>query len=346
MQAAIRLVRNGVSFLTNRVFLIQCPSHTIKTGEEKMTKKILAVLAVGLVIAMGVVAYSFFKTPEEASGPIEAIPITTEVAVPTLASTSGVTATETSTAVQEVEPSVEAGSQEATAEETEPPVTPETQPKADIASAADEESAVATETVVATPGEANGASEETETPITFQIVQADSEARFLIDEVLRGDPNTVVGATDQVAGQFAVNPNDLSAAQIGIIRVNARTLATDNDFRNRAIKNQILLTDDYEFVTFAPLEVIGLPERGAVGETYTFQIVGDLTITDVTRQVTFDVTATPTSETRIEGMAATAFPYADFELFIPEVPAVDAVDDEVRLELDFVAAAENLSEPG
>ncbi|MEJ2554296.1 MAG: YceI family protein, partial [Gammaproteobacteria bacterium] len=99
-------------------------------------------------------------------------------------------------------------------------------------------------------------------------------------------------------------------------------------------------------VTFAPLEVIGLPDRGAVGETYTFQIVGDLTITDVTRQVTFDVMATPTTETRIEGTAATAFPYADFELFIPEVRAVDAVDDEVRLELDFVAVAENLSEPG
>jgi polyisoprenoid-binding protein YceI len=312
-----------------------------------MTKKILAVLAVILVIAIGVVAYSFFKTPEEASGPIAAVPITIEVDEPTLAGTSGVPAPETSAAVEEVEPAGGAESQEAPAEETVPPVTPETPPKTDVVSENDAEAAVATETVVATSGEGNGANEETATsPITFEIVQADSEARFLIDEVLRGDPNTVVGATDQVAGQFAVNPNDLSAAQIGIIRVNARTLATDNDFRNRAIKNQILLTDDYEFVTFTPLEVIGLPERGAIGETYTFQIVGDLTITDVTRQVTFDVTATPTTETRIEGMAATAFPYTDFELSIPEVPAVDAVDDEVRLELNFVAAAENLSEPG
>jgi polyisoprenoid-binding protein YceI len=347
MQAVIRLVRNGVSLLTNVVFLIQYPSYTIKTGEEKMTRKILAVLAVGLVIAMGVVAYSVFRTPEEASGPIQAIPITTEVAEPTLADTSRATATETTTAVEEVEPAVEAGSQEETAEEAEPALTPETQARTDVTSEPDEEAAVATETVVATPGEANGANGETATsPITFEIVQADSEARFLIDEVLRGNPNTVVGVTDQVAGQFAVNPNDLSTTQIGIIRVNARTLATDNDFRNRAIKNQILLTDDYEFVTFTPLEVIGLPERGAVGEAYTFQIVGDLTITDVTRQVTFDVTATPTSETRIEGMATTAFPYTDFELFIPEVRAVDAVEDEVRLELNFVAAAENLSEPG
>jgi polyisoprenoid-binding protein YceI len=98
-------------------------------------------------------------------------------------------------------------------------------------------------------------------------------------------------------------------------------------------------------VTFIPLEVIGLPEHGAVGETYTFQIVGNLTITDVTKQVTFEIRATPTSETRIEGTAATAFPYTDFELFIPDAPAVDTVDDEVRLELDFVAVAENHREP-
>ena len=91
----------------------------------------------------------------------------------------------------------------------------------------------------------------------FEIVSAESEARFLINEVLRGDPVTVVGSTDQVAGQLAVDPGDLSSAQSGIIQVNTRTLATDNQFRNRAIKNRILLTDDHEFVTFAPTEVVG-----------------------------------------------------------------------------------------
>jgi polyisoprenoid-binding protein YceI len=175
--------------------------------------------------------------------------------------------------------------------------------------------------------------------VTFEIVPAGSEARFLIDEVLRGAPVTVVGATDQVAGQLAIDPVDLTSAQVGIIQVNARTLATDNDFRNRAIKNRILLTDNYEFVTFTPTEVVGLPETGAVGETYTFQIAGDLTITDVTRPVTFDVVASATSEGQIEGTATTAFLYTDFELFIPDAPAVDTVDDEVRLELDFVAQA-------
>ncbi len=124
---------------------------------------------------------------------------------------------------------------------------------------------------------------------------------------------------------------------MGIVQVNARALATDNEFRNRAIKNRILLTDAHEFITFTPTQVTGLPESGAVGQTYTFQVTGDLTVTDVTRPVTFEVTATAVSETRIEGTAATAFPYRDFELVIPDSPSVDTVADDVRLEIDFAA---------
>jgi polyisoprenoid-binding protein YceI len=107
----------------------------------------------------------------------------------------------------------------------------------------------------------------------------------------------------------------------------------------RAIKNRILLTDQYEFVTFVPTEVVGLTGSGTVGETYTFQVVGDLTITDMTREVSFDVAVTPVSETRLEGMATTAFLYTDFELAIPDAQAVDTVEDEVRLEFEFIAEA-------
>jgi len=245
---------------------------------------------------------------------------------------------------------------EAVEEQTEAVVEPEPEVEVDAAAQADpaEEPTAQAEPQVATETEAETetATDETEaeastqsgeeaavSQIIFEIVPAESEARFLIDEVLRGDPITVVGATDQVAGQFAVNPGDVSEVQVGTIQVNARTLATDNDFRNRAIKNRILLTDDYEFITFSPAEVVGLPETVTVGETYNFQIVGDLTVTDVTRSVTFEVTATATSENRIEGLAKTSILYPDFELFIPDARAVDTVDDEVRLELEFVAEA-------
>lgn len=171
----------------------------------------------------------------------------------------------------------------------------------------------------------------------FAIDQSRSEARFLIDEVLRGRPVTVVGVTSQVAGQIALDPNNPQAAQVGVIQINARTLTTDNEFRNRAIKNAILRTNQFELITFTPRLISGLPESVTIGVPFEFTIEGDLTITDVTRPVTFTVTVTPISQTEISGLAKTTVLYRDFNLIIPDSPSVDTVADEVRLELEFVA---------
>ncbi|MGQ0601326.1 MAG: YceI family protein [Anaerolineales bacterium] len=173
----------------------------------------------------------------------------------------------------------------------------------------------------------------------FQISQADSEVRFIIFEELRGQPVDVVGRSNQVAGELAVNPADLSTAQVGVIQINARTLVTDQDQRNRAIRNRILNTDTYEFITFTPTEVRGLSGGAAPGDTQTFQLVGDLTIRDVTQPVVFEVTVTAESATRLKGSAFATITRADFGLIIPSVPSVANVGETVKLELDFVALA-------
>ena len=86
----------------------------------------------------------------------------------------------------------------------------------------------------------------------YTIQQSASQVRFTIYEELRGAPTDVVGMSDQVAGELAVDINNLSTAQVGEILINARTLATDQDRRNQAIRNRILFTDSYEFIRFAP----------------------------------------------------------------------------------------------
>ncbi len=172
----------------------------------------------------------------------------------------------------------------------------------------------------------------------LQIIQAESEVRFILSEVLRGQPTTVVGATNQVAGEIAVNPNDLSTAQVGVIQVNARDLATDNNQRNRAIRNRILNTDSYEFITFAPTEIIGLDGAAQPGDSFAFQLAGDLTIRDVTQPVVFDVTASVDAMNQLSGSAVVTLSRGDFDLQIPSVPSVADVSEEVRVELDFVAA--------
>jgi polyisoprenoid-binding protein YceI len=254
----------------------------------------VGLLAIALIVS--VFAYNVLRTPAEASGPIEAIPLAESTAAPTESS-------------------------------------PTTQPTAEAATTAITETPPTSTPAATATAEAEAAS----APVVMQIVQAESEARFIIDEVLNNAPKTVVGTTEQVAGEIAINPSDPSQSRVGVIQVNARTLVTDNDFRNRAIKNQILQTDQYEFVTFTPREIVGLPQSGEVGQSYTFQIVGDLTIRDVSREVTFDVTVTPVSESRVEGTASATILYADYGITIPQVRQVASVDEDVRLEIDFVA---------
>lgn len=175
----------------------------------------------------------------------------------------------------------------------------------------------------------------------FSIVQEESEVRFLIDEVLRGADFTVVGATDQIAGDISVNAARPAESGIGLIRINARTLTTDNGNRNRALRTFILKSaeDEFEFAEFETTELAGLPESVTLGAPFELQILGELRIAGVTQALSFDASITLESEERLSGTARSSLRHADLGLTIPDVPFVSSVDEEVRLEIDFVAVA-------
>jgi polyisoprenoid-binding protein YceI len=177
--------------------------------------------------------------------------------------------------------------------------------------------------------------------VTLVILPEESEARFIIDEILNGADKQVVGVTNAVEGSITADQADPGSVSVSPIKVDLSNLTTDNSFRNRAIKDLILQTGDpvNQFATFEPTGYSGLPETITIGEPFSFQITGDLTIHGVTNQETFDVTATPVSETRLEGTATLAdLTYADYGVKILRLPAqVASVEDTVTLELFFVA---------
>lgn len=177
-------------------------------------------------------------------------------------------------------------------------------------------------------------------PVVFEIIQADSQARFIIYEVLRGAPTDVIGISDQIAGQIVLDFSDLSKTQVGEILVNARTLATDEERRNQAIRNRILFTDQYEYIRFQPTEITGLSGKGVPGQPFSFQIAGELTIRDVTQPVVFDVTMTGETLGRINGVANTVIKRSDFNLIVPDVPFVANVGEDVVIEIDLVLEAQ------
>lgn len=172
--------------------------------------------------------------------------------------------------------------------------------------------------------------------VIYQISQNESQVRFNIYEELRGSPKDVIGVSNQVAGEIAVDSSDLGSAQISVIQINARTLETDDDRRNRAIRNRILFTDQFEFITFEPTEISGLSGPAQSGVTYTFQIAGNLTIRDITQPVVFEVSAMAESPERITGIATTTINRGDFNLIVPDLDFIANVGEEVILEINFV----------
>ncbi|MCY4465016.1 MAG: YceI family protein [Chloroflexi bacterium] len=179
-------------------------------------------------------------------------------------------------------------------------------------------------------------------PVQFNIVSAESRASFTLEEDLRGLRTTVIGTTSEVGGKIDVVLADPAASTIGTILINARTLETDNSFRNRALRGRILYSsqDENEFIVFEPRELSNFSvESIAEGETIRFDIGGDLTVTGTTLPVTFAAEVTLDSPTQISGSASVNVLHADFGLTIPDVPGVANVTDDVELRLDFVARA-------
>ena len=176
--------------------------------------------------------------------------------------------------------------------------------------------------------------------LLFRIVSEESSAIFGVEEDLNGTRITVIGETDQVGGDIVVNFDNPSASEVGVITINSRDLRTDNNFRNQALRGQILLSsrEEYEFITFTPTSLQNMPESVAVGDTINFDIVGDLSILDTTQEVTFPAEVTIESEERITGSATTTITWEDWGVSILRIPPqVANIGDTADLTINFVA---------
>lgn len=268
-----------------------------------MSKRLSLLLGLALLVAMLGAGCGLLQDPAAPSAPIEAVPLE----VTTASSDAAEAVSEAPVATEESAPAAEAVAPTAAAAE----------PTAEVAEPAAPAAALR----------------------IFAIDQGASQVRFELDEDLRGERITVVGVTDQVAGEIALDPADLSQTQVGTLQINARSLLTDNQFRNRAIQNEILDTGAFEFISFVPTSVDGLPASVAVGDTVQFTISGDLTVRDITQPATFAVEATLVSEGQVTGTASTVILREDFGLTIPQVPNVANVEEEVELYINFTANA-------
>lgn len=183
------------------------------------------------------------------------------------------------------------------------------------------------------------ASDVPEGSTLFEVQPLESEARFILDELLRGNPKTVIGSTDEVGGQLVVDFDNLPLVAFSDFVILAETLRTDSSFRDTAVRERILFADEYPLIIFKPDSLIDMPESIAVGNTAEFEVEGKLIVKGLTKQQSFEVIATAVSPTQIDLFATTVIQRADYDLTIPQVQGVANVDEAILLELDLVLTA-------
>jgi len=168
------------------------------------------------------------------------------------------------------------------------------------------------------------------------VVLVSGEARYRVREQLVGLslPSDAVGTTQAVTGKLVASPDGMIVAEGSAFRVDLSTLKSDEGRRDNFVRRNTLQTDRFPFAEFVPTEVRGLSLPLQASGQVQFQLVGYLTIRDVTQQVVWDVTARIDGD-EATGQARTSFTFATFNLTKPRVPVVLGVEDEIRLEVDF-----------
>ena len=168
-------------------------------------------------------------------------------------------------------------------------------------------------------------------------------ARYKVEEELaRQGFFVATGETTEVAGRIVFDENGGVVADESSIVIQAGTLRTDSDRRDRYVRERTLLTAQYPEVVFRPTSVEELPSPlSEASGTVEFTISGDLTVRDQTRPVTWDVTAD--FGDIITGIAVIDITFEQFAMDKPSVAIVLSVEDTIRLELAFVGRLEQAS---
>jgi len=173
----------------------------------------------------------------------------------------------------------------------------------------------------------------------FQIDPNQTKVLFVLGETLLGKHNVVTGTATTVSGAITLTLDNPASSTVGPIQIDATSFATDSGMRDRMIRQFILKTQDaqYQYITFEPTSVEGLPATVNVGDEIPLKISGNLKVLDMVKPVTFDATVTLKSDTELAGSATSSVTFADFGVSIPQVPSVTDVTPDVTLEIQFVA---------
>jgi polyisoprenoid-binding protein YceI len=189
----------------------------------------------------------------------------------------------------------------------------------------------ATRPAASSGGDANGAR-------TFTIVPEQTEASYEVQEQFlnRDLPSQAIGKTNAVTGELQLSLNGKPSAKVTNITVDLRTLTSNESRRDNRIRQQWLESQTYPYAVFTSTDAQGIPESYTEGQDVSFKLTGDMTVHNVTRPVTFDVTGKLVGDT-ITGSAKTQILMKDFGIDPPSIAGMLTVKDGVTITINFTA---------
>lgn len=143
-----------------------------------------------------------------------------------------------------------------------------------------------------------------------------TSAGYTVNEVLRGEPVTVVGTTGAVTGEADFSGTTLESARF---EVEVASLATDSGQRdNQARSASILDSQKYPVATLSLSEPVDLADIPADGSTATVSMEIDLTVKGTTVTSPVEVTVLRSGD-RLVTSGAVPLPWSEVGVVPPDL---------------------------
>lgn len=174
----------------------------------------------------------------------------------------------------------------------------------------------------------------------YKIVPDKSKATYKVGENFinqGGQYNLAEGTTGDVNGELAIDRSNPSKSTIGEIKVDISKLESDSGRRDDMIRSDWLQSNKYPTATFKTKRLEGLPTTAyADGTELKFKIIGDMTIHNTTKELTFEATAKIVNGV-LTGTAVAKFNMTDFGFDPPSILGILKAENAVELNMTIEA---------
>lgn len=181
---------------------------------------------------------------------------------------------------------------------------------------------------------------------TFLVAIEESQVMYVVQEEflagalsklgINAGQYEITGTTSIMEGELILDLANATVSDESHIIVDMTGLTTGENRRDEWIQDNGPTFSVYPTALFIPTAIENAPQGYSDGEEVTFQLLGDLTIRDITQPATFDVVATLENGT-IDGTATSDLLISDFGIEPPNFANTLTVADEFVVQIDLVA---------